>query len=148
MLPARSTGLRYAVGLYRVSTAEQGHSGLGLEAQQASVRAFTAAQDWMLGSICPSKPTMPICEGDARAQQKRHCVVQAVISSTAEADLGRHISPDANSGCTMPRARSDEELPTWPVSIVPLSVRTSLAAPHRLIRRSLRRKLGRSSSSA
>ncbi len=32
-------GPRYAVGLYRVSTAEQGHSGLGLEAQQASVRA-------------------------------------------------------------------------------------------------------------
>jgi DNA invertase Pin-like site-specific DNA recombinase len=39
---------RYAVGLYRVSTAEQGHSGLGLEAQQASVRAFAAAQGWML----------------------------------------------------------------------------------------------------
>src|SRR4051812_30189666 len=35
---------RYAVGLYRVSTAEQGHSGFGLEAQQASVRAFVAAQ--------------------------------------------------------------------------------------------------------
>ena len=35
---------RYAVGLYRVSTAEQGHSGLGLEAQQAAVRAFVAAQ--------------------------------------------------------------------------------------------------------
>jgi len=34
---------RYAVGLYRVSTAEQGQSGLGLEAQQASVRAFVAA---------------------------------------------------------------------------------------------------------
>jgi DNA invertase Pin-like site-specific DNA recombinase len=41
-------GERYAVGLYRVSTAEQGHSGLGLEAQQASVRAFAAAQGWML----------------------------------------------------------------------------------------------------
>ena len=39
---------RYAVGLYRVSTAEQGHSGLGLEAQQASVRAFAAAQGWTL----------------------------------------------------------------------------------------------------
>ena len=39
---------RYAVGLYRVSTAEQGQSGLGLEAQQASVRAFVAAQGWML----------------------------------------------------------------------------------------------------
>ena len=39
---------RYAVGLYRVSTAEQGHSGLGLEAQQASVRAFVAAQGWTL----------------------------------------------------------------------------------------------------
>jgi DNA invertase Pin-like site-specific DNA recombinase len=39
---------RFAVGLYRVSTAEQGHSGLGLEAQQASVRAFTAAQGWSL----------------------------------------------------------------------------------------------------
>ncbi len=33
-------------GLYRVSTAEQGQSGLGLEAQQASVRAFAEAQGW------------------------------------------------------------------------------------------------------
>src|SRR3954469_811518 len=39
---------RYAVGLYRVSTAEQGQSGLGLEAQQVSVRAFVAAQGWTL----------------------------------------------------------------------------------------------------
>src|SRR5271163_62123 len=39
---------RYAVGLYRVSTAEQGQSGLGLEAQQASVHAFVAAQGWTL----------------------------------------------------------------------------------------------------
>jgi DNA invertase Pin-like site-specific DNA recombinase len=39
-LPRASTQPRYAVALYRVSTAEQGHSGLGLEAQQASVRAF------------------------------------------------------------------------------------------------------------
>jgi len=39
---------RYAVGLYRVSTAEQGQSGLGLEAQQASVRAFAEAQGWTL----------------------------------------------------------------------------------------------------
>ena len=39
---------RHAVGLYRVSTAEQGHSGLGLEAQQASVRAFVASQGWTL----------------------------------------------------------------------------------------------------
>jgi hypothetical protein len=39
---------RHAVALYRVSTAEQGHSGLGLEAQQASVRAFVASQGWTL----------------------------------------------------------------------------------------------------
>ena len=39
---------RYAIGLYRVSTAEQGHSGLGLEAQQASVRAFVTTQCWTL----------------------------------------------------------------------------------------------------
>ena len=45
---ARSQATRYAVGLYRVSTAEQGQSGLGLEAQQASVRAFAAAQGWTL----------------------------------------------------------------------------------------------------
>ena len=46
----RSAGTqpRHAVGLYRVSTAEQGSSGLGLEAQQASVRAFAAAQGWTL----------------------------------------------------------------------------------------------------
>ena len=39
---------RYAVGLYRVSTAEQGQSGLGLEAQQAAVRGFVAAHGWTL----------------------------------------------------------------------------------------------------
>ena len=44
----RQGGERYAVGLYRVSTAEQGQSGLGLEAQQASVRAFVASQGWTL----------------------------------------------------------------------------------------------------
>ena len=39
---------RYVVALYRVSTAEQGHSGLGLEAQQASVRAFVEREGWTL----------------------------------------------------------------------------------------------------
>jgi DNA invertase Pin-like site-specific DNA recombinase len=39
---------RLAVGLTRVSTAEQGQSGLGLEAQQASIRAFVTAQGWTL----------------------------------------------------------------------------------------------------
>jgi DNA invertase Pin-like site-specific DNA recombinase len=49
MRPALHHGaVRLAVGLYRVSTAEQGHSGLGLEAQQASVQAFVAAQGWTL----------------------------------------------------------------------------------------------------
>src|SRR3979490_3623763 len=38
----------HAVGWYRVSTAEQGQSGLGMEAQQASVRAFVAAQGWTM----------------------------------------------------------------------------------------------------
>ena len=48
MQPLRTGGPRHAVGLYQVSTAEQGHSGLGLEAQQAAVRAFVAAQGWTL----------------------------------------------------------------------------------------------------
>ena len=39
---------RPAVGLTRVSTTEQGNSGLGLEAQQASIRSFVAAQGWTL----------------------------------------------------------------------------------------------------
>ncbi len=39
---------RMAVGLSRVSTAEQGQSGLGLEAQQTSIRAYVAAQGWVL----------------------------------------------------------------------------------------------------
>ena len=47
-MPSKPLTQRYAVGLYRVSTAEQGQSGLGLEAQQASVRAFAAAQGWTL----------------------------------------------------------------------------------------------------
>ncbi|HEV7263328.1 MAG TPA: recombinase family protein [Falsiroseomonas sp.] len=50
-MPAERRGRavpRYAVGLYRVSTAEQGQSGLGLEAQQAAVRAFCVGQGWLL----------------------------------------------------------------------------------------------------
>lgn len=39
---------RLAVGLIRVSTAEQGQSGLGLEAQHASIRSFVATQGWTL----------------------------------------------------------------------------------------------------
>lgn len=39
---------KLAVGYLRVSTAEQGQSGLGLEAQQAGVRAFVEAQGWTL----------------------------------------------------------------------------------------------------
>ena len=39
---------RLAVGYLRVSTAEQGQSGLGLEAQRASVHAFVASQGWTL----------------------------------------------------------------------------------------------------
>ena len=41
-------GPRYAVALYRVSPAEQGHSGLGLEAQCRAVGTFVASQGWML----------------------------------------------------------------------------------------------------
>jgi DNA invertase Pin-like site-specific DNA recombinase len=39
---------RHAVGLTRVSTAEQGQSGLGLEAQGESIRRFVASQGWVL----------------------------------------------------------------------------------------------------
>jgi DNA invertase Pin-like site-specific DNA recombinase len=34
--------------LYRVSTAERGHSGLSLEAQRASVQAYVTAQGWTM----------------------------------------------------------------------------------------------------
>jgi hypothetical protein len=44
---AHSPKACHAVTYYRVSTAEQGHSGLGLEAQQAGVWAFVAAQGWI-----------------------------------------------------------------------------------------------------
>ena len=49
---SQKTYSRHAVALYRVSTAEQGHSGLGLEAQQTAVRSFVAAQGWtMIGEF-------------------------------------------------------------------------------------------------
>ena len=46
-IPGRSQP-RYAIALYRVSTAEQGQSGLGMEAQQASDRGFVRGQGWTL----------------------------------------------------------------------------------------------------
>ena len=48
MRPGANNASRSVVGLYRVSTAEQGQSGLGLEAQQAAVRGFVTAQGWTL----------------------------------------------------------------------------------------------------
>jgi DNA invertase Pin-like site-specific DNA recombinase len=48
MRATQHSASRLAVALYRVSTAEQGQSGLGLEAQQASVRDFVATQGWTL----------------------------------------------------------------------------------------------------
>jgi DNA invertase Pin-like site-specific DNA recombinase len=48
LLSSSRPGRRNAVGLYRVSTAEQEHSGLGLEVQQANVRSYVAARKWTL----------------------------------------------------------------------------------------------------
>ena len=38
----------FAVAYFRVSTAEQGQSGLGLEAQEATVKAFAEARGWRI----------------------------------------------------------------------------------------------------
>lgn len=43
MSPRRPT---YAVAYFRVSTAEQGVSGLGMEAQQSAVKAFAETRGW------------------------------------------------------------------------------------------------------
>ena len=48
MPPTTRAHSRHAVAIYRVSTAEQGHSGLGMVAQRASVRTFVTAQGWTL----------------------------------------------------------------------------------------------------
>ena len=53
----RDSTQRYAVGLHRGSTAEQGNSGLGLKAQQTSVRAFVAAQGWSLVAEYSMRPS-------------------------------------------------------------------------------------------
>jgi hypothetical protein len=44
MRPALQGAAKLAIGLTRVSTAEQGQSGLGVEAQQASVCVYVEAQ--------------------------------------------------------------------------------------------------------
>src|SRR3954464_678772 len=59
---AQHGAVRLAVGLTRVSTAEQGQSGLGLEAQQASVRVYVEAQGWT-----------PVAEHSDMASAKDDC---------------------------------------------------------------------------
>ena len=44
----RTKRAEYAVAYFRVSTAEQGQSGLGIEAQEAAVRSFAAARGWRI----------------------------------------------------------------------------------------------------
>ena len=48
MAPKRPTGKLRAIGYARVSTEEQGRSGLGLEAQQKSIRAACKERGWAL----------------------------------------------------------------------------------------------------
>ena len=74
MLDSRNRGSRYAVALYRVSTAEQGHSSLGLEGQQASVRAFAAAR--------VAKPSTFGAKPDRTCQARRRFHMKAAPPST------------------------------------------------------------------
>ncbi|MBL6082192.1 recombinase family protein [Belnapia sp. T18] len=48
MRPTLHGAARLAVGPYWVSAAEQGQSGFGVEAQQASVRGYVKAHGWTL----------------------------------------------------------------------------------------------------
>jgi len=89
----RGNPQRYAVGLYRVSTAEQGNSGLGLGAQQASVQAadMTGAHDLMMRIYV------------AMAQKE-----QELISERTKAALAAvRASEPAAVGATPPAAGSD-----------------------------------------
>ncbi|HEV7263552.1 MAG TPA: hypothetical protein VGN83_01340 [Falsiroseomonas sp.] len=56
-----------AVGLYRVSTAEQASSGLGLEAQQAAVRAFGRRIGWRWSWALLPEPRRLACGFTARS---------------------------------------------------------------------------------
>src|SRR4051794_24976373 len=79
MRPALHGAARLAVGLTRVSTAEQGQSGLGLGTQQASVRAYAAARGWTLVAESP---------GGAGGKDDRRPGFQAARLGTKPLQLG------------------------------------------------------------
>ena len=66
---ARITLPRYAIGLYWMSTVEQGQSGLGLEAQQASVRLSSSER---AGRWWRSTPTSPAARTTGGRASRRH----------------------------------------------------------------------------
>jgi DNA invertase Pin-like site-specific DNA recombinase len=68
-----------AVGYLRVSTSEQGTSGLGLDAQEAAVGAHCEQRQWVLAAI-----EREIASG---AKQKRRPVLEATLSQLASGDV-------------------------------------------------------------
>jgi len=71
--------MKQAVAYYRVSTQQQGQSGLGLEAQEAAVNTFAARNDYEL--VAP-----PFTEVETGTRKKRRPQLEAALNRCRELD--------------------------------------------------------------
>jgi DNA invertase Pin-like site-specific DNA recombinase len=109
-----ATTTRQLIAYYRVSTARQGRSGLGLEAQKAAVAAYAAAEGLEIAEEhveiesgrCTDRPVLAAAIAACHARRARLCAAKLDRISRDSAGIGIIIKRTPIAVADMPHADS------------------------------------------